>query len=130
MLLGIVTLCIEGLVQLVKSTHIPPPIIGRAAKVAIKQTSIWYSSLSGEDRDKVDKAILFVVKDLTKDLIKLYTGMDFEPLVDMVIDILGKYQANAEAKSYIKSQIKMKCNIFTGGSTIFPKNGRFRFPDL
>lgn len=97
MILGMIIAATSLLGKYVKPAHV---------SMAARYTKVWYYSLSWEDKQKVDKVITWCVKDLTADVIHLYTGVHVKPLVNKVFEKLGENCRNADSEKYVEEELK------------------------
>lgn len=85
--------------------NIPPPVYIRAGNMASKEISNQYNSLNIKSRKRLDDAIEWVAKDLLCDVAFSYTGIQFKPLIDKAIEIIGEHQDNPDARAYINDEL-------------------------
>lgn len=96
--------------------RIPPPVYGHVGKVASEEmrklperTIQWYASLKPEDRERLNNAIAWVLKDIAsgslEDLTGLPVGKLVDPLVDKVLAHLGHPNPSQEELDYIRSKL-------------------------
>lgn len=76
-----------------------------------RHVSNWYNSLSSKAQERIDKAIFWVIKDLTGDVISSMTGIPLKPLVDKVFDQLKEYRGDKGAKEYVETELKKQIEI-------------------
>lgn len=97
--------------------RIPPPVYGYVGKVASEEmrklperTVQWYASLKPEDRERLNNAIAWVLKDIAsgslEDLIGLPVGKLVNPAVDKVLAHLGHINPSKEESNYIRSELE------------------------
>jgi hypothetical protein len=86
--------------------RIPPAYYAYGAKQLSRQVSSWYNSLSPNEKERVDKVIFWVVKDVVADIVTMTTGLPLRPLVSKAFDLLKEYNGNSDAKQYVESEIK------------------------
>lgn len=94
--------------------QIPVPIYRQTFLFLSDSVSNWYRSLTDEDIQRMNRAIAWVVKDMTGDLVALATGLPIGPFVDMavekVLDKIGHDNPPPEEVTYIQSQLLRQLN--------------------
>ena len=98
--------------QLISQIQRNPAIINtlaRGAHALISNVSDWYRSLSPGEKQRMQNAIAWVIKDLSGDVVAAATGLPIGPLVNLgvakVLDDLGHANPSPAEVSFIQSEL-------------------------
>jgi hypothetical protein len=88
--------------------------LARGANALISNISYTYQSLSSEEKQRMQNAITWVIKDLSGDVVAAATGLPIGPLVNLgvakVLDDLGHDNPSPEEVSFIRSELFRQLN--------------------
>lgn len=94
--------------------QIPVPVYQQVLRSLSEGASNWYRSLSDEDVRQMQRAIAWVIKDVSGDLATAATGLPIGPFVDMlvkkVLENVGHDNPSQVEVAYIHSELLRQLN--------------------
>jgi hypothetical protein len=88
--------------------RIPPPIYKVVTKELSASVSTWYDSLTPEDKQRLQDATAYVIKDLSGDILDAVTGLPIGSfVVEKVLAILGHDKnVSEQEKAFIQYEVE------------------------